>query len=165
MLRASRSGPIPNYQGRDVTDSQDLALLLTSSVVADGQEAFPLDNIRMQKAMFLLTKRGTERMRNAYDYQPYNWGPYSKALASDLRELETADLLDVETVPSSRYGRFKPTPQGEQRSAETWAGLTTVEQDFIRSVRKYVTARPFAQLLREVYAAYPDYASKSLFTG
>jgi len=37
--------------------------------------------------------------------------------------------------------------------------------EFIRSVRAYVTHKSFTQLLREVYAEYPEFATASQFSG
>lgn len=142
-----------------------LPLLLASEYARSTDERFPLDRIRMQKAVFLLTKRGPEKWSLLYDYQPYNWGPYSPTLVHDLEAWVRTGELAVEDYPHSRYGQYETTPAGEAEAERVWGELTPAQQDFVRSVRRFVTRRSFNRLLRDVYAAYPDYATKSQFTG
>lgn len=143
---------------------RDLVLALASEQAKGEGETFPLDRIRMQKAAFLVSMRGTDELR-AYDFEPYNWGPYSGELNNDLRAMAAGDLLDLERRPGHQYPEFKTTPAGEDRANKVWSQLEPREQAFLRSVRKFVTGRSFSRLLRDVYAAYPDYATKSQFSG
>lgn len=48
--------------------SMDLPLLLASDEARSGDEPFPLDRIRMQKAVFLLTQRGSAAWATLYRY-------------------------------------------------------------------------------------------------
>jgi hypothetical protein len=130
-----------------------------------GGESYPLDRIRTQKAMFLLDRRGNPEWQQLYNFKPYNWGPYSSQLISDIDQLVGQGLVEVEEVSGSRYGRYRTTAAGEAQAAAIWPELRPQEQDFIRSVRGYVTRRSFTQLLREVYAEYPEFATVSYFSG
>lgn len=152
-------------RGEAQVDRCDLTLALISRAAQGPDERYPLDRIRLQKAVFLLTRRGSPDWRSLYRYEPYNWGPYSSQLVADVDSMMYRGLVEVEDVPGSRYGRYATTPRGEAESIEVWAGLEPAEASFIRSVRAYVTGRSFAQLLREVYAAYPGFATASQFTG
>lgn len=143
----------------------DLPLLIASDELGGSKGAFPLDRVRMQKAIFLLTKRGPAKWRDAYDYEPYNWGPYSGRLASDLNYLLHEDLLVIEDVPHSKYGSYRATPLASDRARAALAQCTPDETSFLQSVKNYVTSRSFANLLKEVYAAYPEFATKSRFSG
>ncbi len=149
--------------GGPALDRSELALLTISQLAENPGEQYPLDRIRVQKAIFLLTQRGSPAWRSLYSYYPYNWGPYSSELSSDTDALVRAGLL--ENVPGARYGQYRATPHGEARASQAWVALTAQEQSFIRTVRAYVTSRSFTQLLREIYAAYPDYATASQFSG
>jgi len=145
-------------------DRVDLPLLLTSDLVGDRGK-FPLDPVRMQKAIFLLTQRGSDSWQHFYSYRPYNWGPYSGQLSADLDVLQATDQLVAEPFPGSQYGSFRATALAESRAREAWDTCSPAEKLFLRAVRGYVTSKSFNALLREVYAAYPQYASKSLFNG
>jgi uncharacterized protein len=146
-------------------ERSDLTLAMMSQLAGEPGELHPLDRLRVQKAVFLLTQRGSQEWRRLYNYKPYNWGPYSSQLSSDVESLVRNDLAEVEDVRGSRYGRYRTTRAGEARAAEVWADLTSPEREFIRSVRAYVTQKSFTQLLREVYAAYPEFATASQFSG
>ncbi|MEU4364383.1 hypothetical protein [Promicromonospora sp. NPDC023987] len=143
----------------------DLALLVASDELGTGKGPFPLDRVRMQKAIFLLTQRGPRAWKTLYQYEPYNWGPYSGALASDLNRLVQDDLLAVRDVPQNRYGSYQATGLAAGRTRTARAECTPEELAFIKSVRDYVTSKSFANLLKEVYAEYPEFATKSRFTG
>lgn len=138
-------------------------LASSSASVEDGP--YPLDHIRLQKALFLISKRGPERWRDAYEYVPYDWGPYSSELLSDVNRLRLHGLMRVRPVDRSRYGTYTLTDRGEAVADDLWGHLSSDEQRFMVRVRSYVTSQSFNKLLREVYAAYPEYASKSRFRG
>ena len=143
----------------------DLPLMLASGFTRVGPEPYPLDRVRMQKAVFLITQRGTPRLRELYEYRPYNWGPYSDALAQDVRALEATGRMAVEAAPGSRYGRYVTTVVGEAHVIPVWNDLEPGERAFVANVRRYVTASSFNKLLREVYAEYPEFATASQFRG
>ncbi len=146
-------------------NASDLPVLLASNLTASpGSESFPLDRVRMQKAAFLLTQRGTEEWKGLYDYQPYDWGPYSRGLTHDVERHLAAGRLRVEQVPGARYGRYATTQTGEALAEQAWTTLDSKQQVFITQIRRYVTSRSFSKLLHEVYAAYPDYATASRFS-
>ncbi|MCU1588881.1 MAG: restriction modification system specificity protein [Frankiales bacterium] len=138
-----------------------LPLLLCASQTGQADGAYPLDRIRMQKAVFLLTLRGSARWNGLYPYRAYDWGPYCRELVDDLRGLAATGLMRTSATAGSRYGRYMLTEQGQQAADEVWESLPPDEQEFLTTVRAYVTSKDFNALLREVYAAYPEYATES----
>ena len=143
----------------------DLALALASDSAKAGEEKFPLDKVRMQKAVFLVAMRGTPRLKSLYRFLPYNWGPYSGDLTADVDSMIRAGQVAVRQTPGRQHGGYETTQAGEVRGSQVWANLEPNEQQFIQSVRNYVTNRSFEHLLREIYAEYPDFATKSRFRG
>lgn len=143
----------------------ELPLLLCSAEAAHGEGVHPLDRIRIQKAIFLLTCRGALRWRTLYSYEPYDWGPYSRELAADLRNLRANGLIRVAQGVGDRHGRHALTEQGEELATVLWGRLDESELEFIRRIRQYVTSKDFNSLLREVYAEYPEYATESRWSG
>ena len=141
------------------------SLLLASAEAGGTGERYPLDNVRMQKAVFLLTQRGPEGWRASYGFEPYNWGPFSRLLAAELRDKTEAGELATVNIPGNRHAGYRATATGEMQISSAWQSLSDREKNFVRTVRKYVTSRSFNDLLREVYAAYPDYATRSHFSG
>lgn len=141
----------------------ELPLLLASRNLTGPEGAFPLDRIRMQKAAFLVTRSGSGEWSSLYPYRPYNWGPYSGSLAHDVEHLQEAGLLELKRHPGGRYGSYVATPAGEERASAAWDKLSEPERRFLTDVYRYVTTRSFQRLLREIYAKFPEYATKSKF--
>jgi uncharacterized protein len=139
-----------------------LLLMLASPHAAADVEYFPLDRIRLQKAVFLLG-HGSARWSMLYPYRPYNWGPYSSLLARDTDLLIGRGLLAVTPRSGNRYGSYVPTTVGAKMADEAWGGIWPEEQRFVRAVRAFVTGRSFDRLLRDVYSAFPEFATESLF--
>jgi uncharacterized protein len=118
--------------------------------------------IQVQKTMFKFAQEAGAPQVEIYDFEPYNWGPCSFAIYDDLGEMRDEDLI-----------RFEPSGRGWNTYRTTAAGNERIE--VLRSVadphllaeldkaREYVVRRPFARLLHDVYADYPEYATQSLF--
>lgn len=145
--------------------ASDLPLLLSSNLVKADSEQYPMDRIRMQKAVFMLVQRGPEGWKTLYDYKPYNWGPYSGALTADLGMLASRHMIEADGTVFAKYPGYVASSDGERQAQELWSQLPEREKRFLMAVRAYVTTKSFPQLLREVYAAYPDFATKSQFAG
>ena len=139
---------------------QDLPLLLASERFQREAESQPLDRLRMQKGVFLLEMRGPASWRELFEFKPYDWGPYSRDLVSTVAQLASEGYLEKDRVPRGRYHAYRTTPTGEDHISEE---LSEGEERFIAEVREFVTSKPFAQLLRDVYAAHPEYATRSRF--
>ena len=139
-----------------------LLLLLTKSVLGvDGPEG--LDPVRIQKGMFLTSMRGPAK--NLYTFRPYNWGPFSPAVYGDLDRLVDEGLVLREDVAGRNWQRYSPSPAGVEVAGEFAKSLGDVSLKWMGSCRRFLTERSFTQLLRDVYAAYPEYATASQFSG
>jgi uncharacterized protein len=142
-----------------------LPLLLASDRCASAEESEPLDRLRMQKGVFLLAMRGRPEWAHLFQFVPYDWGPYSFGLASTVESLVGQGMLEKEAFPGRHYSRYRTTQAGERLIDQLTIETAADERTFICAVRKYVTSRSFARLLREVYKVYPDYAVNSRFAG
>lgn len=142
---------------------EHLPLLLASGYFAKTDEAEPLDHLRMQKGIFLLINAGNPEWHDLFFYTPYDWGPYSNDLAQLIHDLCNSGLLKRESFPNRKYLQYRTTSRGERIVYEVLQTLSDADGIYIRSVRHYVTSRPFARLLREIYKAYPEYAVNSRF--
>lgn len=119
----------------------------------------------MQKGVFLATRRGASSWADAYEFEPYNWGPYSRSLAAEVRALEVERLIRTKRTKGNRYPSYVLTPEGEACAEELKSLLTPDENRFLVSLRHYLTNRDFNSLLDEVYSAYPHFASQSHWSG
>lgn len=139
----------------------DLPLLLASDRFAGDHELEPLDRLRMQKGIFLLAQKGSAEWRDLFSFRPYDWGPYSSELATEVRLLTQSGHLSNDASYQFRYGSYRTTVKGEQRLEEV--KLSDKQARFIGAVRAFVTSRPFKQLLTDIYAVFPSYATASKF--
>lgn len=142
-----------------------LPLLLCSEQASTHEGPYPLDRIRMQKAVFLTSERGPVEWRSAYTYAPYNWGPYSRDLSDDLNRCISGKLVRLSHVNAPRYGRYALTDAGQDIADQLWSHLSSAAQNFLVELRSWVTHKDFNTLLKDVYDEFPDYATNSMWTG
>jgi hypothetical protein len=139
-----------------------LVLLLDRDALgATGPEE--LDPVRVQKGMFLLSKRGPAR--GLYAFRAYDWGPFSSAIYSDLDALVAQGYLDRQRVPGRTWCTYRVTPSGHEVASGMAQQIGAANVGWLRSAREFLTTRSFAQLLREIYEEYPDFAVNSRFGG
>jgi uncharacterized protein YwgA len=124
-----------------------------------------LDPVRIQKGMFLLAKEGGLPEDEVYDFGAYHYGPMSSAVYDDVDELEAAGLIRGEKVPGYSWKRYRPTTKGIEaaRAMKGEASRDGVRKLF--EIKQHVVSKTFSGLLREIYAKYPEYASRSVFSG
>lgn len=141
----------------------DWLLLLLDRAALEAAGPDELDPVRIQKGMFLLSKRGPAR--DLYPFQPYDWGPFSSAIYADLASLTRQAYLTEERVPGRTWSTYRVTARGHQRASAAAAHVGEIATAWLRQAREFLTTRSFAELLREVYSLYPDYAVNSRFGG
>jgi hypothetical protein len=145
------------------TARSDWLLLLLDRQALGASGPDELDPVRIQKGMFLLSERGPAR--GLYGFRAYDWGPFSSAIYDDLASLTREGYLTEEQVPGRTWSMYRVTGRGHERAlaAAGQVGMTTAA--WLRQAREFLTTRSFAQLLREIYALYPQYAINSRFGG
>ena len=147
----------------DLSRRQRLLLALLST--AEGES---LDPIRIMKAEFLLTQETPESLlplEDKYEFEPYNYGPYSVGVYRDLDLLEMLGLLSSTRVSGRNWNRYTASATGREEARKLQAEVSSRVLDFVGELRSYVLGHSFESLLRSVYAKYPEYASKSVFRG
>lgn len=144
----SKSGG--NIVGRD-----DLLLLM-----AKGAEegAYPFDAIRAMKSSFIVSQRGLTEWRQIFDFRPYDYGPFDASVYRSRDSLVAQGLLELQ--PGS-YDATCLTEAGQRRAQEL-EGQLGPSADWLKQIGRWASSRSFAQLLREVYSEYPDFAARSI---
>jgi uncharacterized phage-associated protein len=123
----------------------------------------PVDPVRLQKGMFLLAMRGSLVERERYRFEPYAYGPMSRALYRDLREHCRAGLVEQRPVPGHAWRTAQATGRGLARAQELRAAADEALVASVDAIRHELDGLSFAELLARVYAQYPDYAVRSVF--
>ncbi|MGH7868884.1 MAG: hypothetical protein ACREP9_14935 [Candidatus Dormibacteraceae bacterium] len=158
-------GVLPMTQpgtGSVLVRSDWLLLLLDREALGAGGPD-ELDPVRIQKGMFLLSERGPAR--DVYEFQPYNWGPFSADIYADLASLTQQGFLSEERVLGRTWSTYRITARGHGRASAAAAQAGETATAWLKQAREFLTTRSFAQLLRDVYALYPDMAVNSRFGG
>lgn len=122
-----------------------------------------LDPIRIQKGLFLFTRETNVPAAERYDFVPYNWGPFSRAIYGDLAQLQTEGLLERLPVEGRGYFLYRQTGAGEEEAGRLRGGADAELVGFVDRLREELVRDDFRQLLRRVYDRYPTFATRSLF--
>lgn len=149
---------------QNVSETEAVPLALLSAV--DGSEV--QGKTRLQKLVFLAQNGGLEddpipdeEGFEAFDFDPYNYGPFSKELAQAVDDLADEGLIEKSTASTSSGNSredYRIEPEGEQALDDA----TPEEQErLLWSVKRLYNDTPLFKLLNEVYDDYPDYAENS----
>lgn len=123
----------------------------------------PIDPVRLQKGLFLLAQSGRLHPSERYEFEPYSYGPMSRAVYRDLRVLERARL--VRSMPSDHaWAPVTATTRGQHDATRLRSGPVTASAlGELGRIRRLVDSMTFADLLEHVYARHPEYAVRSVF--
>jgi hypothetical protein len=146
---------------RPALDARERLLLLF--LAADPAA---LDPVRIQKGMFILAQRTPGEWLSSdarYEFEPYNYGPFAKAIYGDLHALRMNGYLKTEPSWNRAWVFHSITEAGIQRAREEGAEVDPRLLDYVGAVRRFVTDRSFRELLDAVYDEFPMYAVNSVF--
>lgn len=123
-----------------------------------------LDPVRIMKGMFLLEQEGALKP-HSYNFEPYDYGPFSVSLYSDLDLLEGKELVERLPRPGRNWSYVRVTDAGISVAKELKEQANPKQLQLIQTVRDEVLDKSFADLLRYIYNKYPKYAGRSVFQG
>lgn len=155
-------------------EKEQLPLFLLYS--EDGSEVSGIT--RFQKLVFLAQQGGlnedpVEPLEEAetFQYEPNDYGPFSRELYDTLDQLVEKGYVDVETgrTPSGNERKdYRLTRLGRERAQEEFdelpEDLTEMSHDrkVLNSVKRLYNDRPIVGLIDDLYAEYPEYAKDSV---
>ncbi len=120
--------------------------------------------VQVQKVLFLIDKEIPKLTGGPFfDFQPYDYGPFDKAVYDTLEELTRGGLVDA--APGLRWRRYRLTDTGQQEGSKILGTLDRRASDYIKKVSKFVRALSFEDLVSAIYKAYPDMKVNSVFKG
>lgn len=138
-----------------------MLLLAFKGAAPDGDPS--LDPIRVQKGMFLFAQRGGLPPAERYDFVPHNYGPYSTVLKADLERLVREGYASKKPVPGYTWGSYRLTHAGMERAHQLLEEAPREQARQAFDIKQEVTSVSFNDLLRDVYADYPAFATRSVF--
>ena len=132
-------------------------------VALDGAPS-GLDPVRLQKGMFLDAQEGDLEDGEGYAFIPYNYGPMSAQIYSDLEDLVSESLVEEVPVKGQSWSRYVATDKGFQHGRELLGHESSDRvAQHLYAIKKDVASKSFKALLEDVYERYPEFAEKSVF--
>ena len=125
---------------------------------AQGKQHSPA---QVQKLLFLLDREASHLVDGPhFNFEPYNYGPFDKAVYQVLDELDEDELV---TIRSGGWQRtYALTPTGQNEGDRLLGELSDSTKDYIRRVSAFVLKLNFLQLVSAIYKAYPDMQKNSI---
>lgn len=134
-------------------------LVLAALAPAKG---IPFTPVQVQKLLFLIDRNIPKLVGGPhFDFQPYNYGPFDKAVYDELELQVTAG--NVELVPERTWNDFRLTAQGQVHGEAVLTGLPAQARDYITRAVGFVQSLSFSQLVAAIYRAYPEMRANSVF--
>jgi type I restriction enzyme S subunit len=117
------------------------------------------------KYVFLLQIEGSAR-RRFYQFVPYHYGPFAKELYTDLENLQSAGLVNVDN--DSDEDKTRITITDPEKVVNALADIPEDRKEDVASIREDIASildlygdLDHNALLKAVYEKYPAYAKKS----
>jgi hypothetical protein len=135
-------------------------IVLAALAPAQGAAHSP---VQLQKLLFLIDREVPTLVGGPhFNFRPYNYGPFDKAVYQELEVLAEAGL--TETVPQGRWSGFRLTPNGQALGDAYLSKLPAAARDYIGRVSTFVRQHSFAALVSAIYKAYPEMRANSVFS-
>ncbi|TGD95861.1 hypothetical protein [Methylobacterium nonmethylotrophicum] len=137
-------------------------LLLSILAAANGQ---PYEPVQIQKATFLVLTNLPWLVDEgpAFAFEPYDYGPFDRAVYAEAEQLARDGLAVVRPSPSGRWKTYAASDAGVARGREAMAGLAPEFAHYVDDIARWVRAQDFGTLVRSIYEAYPGMRANSVF--
>ena len=146
--------------------ARQMSLLTFLSIPVKDRGVVPLDPVRIQKGMFIFAKETPTSLWPAaerYDFRPYQYGPCSFDIYSDLDFLVENGLAVANQAPGKSWAYYQPTTMALPYANAYLQQMNKGLSDFLVAIKGFVVGADFDNLLRAVYAKYPEFAVNSVF--
>jgi hypothetical protein len=121
--------------------------------------------VQVQKLFFLVDENVAESIGGKqFAFEPYDYGPFDKAVYQELDALAQDDLVLIAHYGSSAGSRrYSLSLEGQQAGEGVLAQLDNDTRAFIARLAEWVCSLSFAQLVGSIYQAYPQMRANSIF--
>ena len=135
-------------------------LLLALSKSSGGT----MSPVQIQKALFLFGQEvGGSLGTQFYSFEPYDYGPFDAAIYVDLRRMTSLGHVRGDWSPGRSWKNYTITGLGRKAARELESDADARLAAFLGRIVAWVRGRSFSDLLRSIYAAYPEFAVNSVF--
>ncbi len=142
---------------RSVMDRPTFVLAAMAAAGADAR----FDPVRLQKYFFLLDRElEGECGCPHFDFRPYHYGPFDRAVYVQLDQLVGEGLAVVDE--SRRYRLYGLTEEGLERGKRAAASLPEHASRYMAEASDWLFSLDFRELIASIYEYAPDMAVRSV---
>jgi uncharacterized protein len=137
------------------------SLVLGVMSVAHGEEFSP---VQVQKLFFLVDKNISKYVGGPhFSFEPYDYGPFDKAVYQVLDELQTKGFIESCEVTGHRWCNYRLTVTGQELGQAMFSELPENVKTYLMDLVKLVRSLSFAELVSAIYKVYPEMKVNSVF--
>lgn len=142
-------------------EKKSITLLVIESATDNG-----LSPIQLQKSLFIIGQSQLPDLPgDFYNFQPYNYGPFCEEVYQDADALAEEGLVFHLPISGQSWCKYVITPKGHNKAEEIKKSINGKLGKYIQETVGWVSSLKFDELLRAIYAKYPDYSINSVFQG
>jgi len=117
----------------------------------------PLSPVQLQKTLFLIDRNLSRAQRGVtrfYNFRAYDYGPFDSAIYTDAVILQTEGraMISDSAGPHRQYAVLR-------------RALEPNVLEYVDRAARWVRSMPFRELVRAIYAQYPEMRANSVFRG
>jgi hypothetical protein len=135
------------------------------SVILMGMAPAAMDlhgPVQVQKLFFLIDRNMAEIIGGpVFNFQPYNYGPFDKAVYETLEALVQDGLVEI--VPERSWKSYRLTSAGQSEGEKLLAGIPDPYKAYVVNLSHFVRSLSFSQLVSAIYKQYPEMRANSVF--
>lgn len=122
----------------------------------------PLSPVQLQKSLFVLGREMREAVgAGFYNFRPYNYGPFDSAVYADAEMLASLGLVNINQP--WRWKEYAATPDGMKEAGRVKSSAPPAATAYLAKIVAWAGSLSFQDLVRAIYARYPDTRTKSIF--
>lgn len=129
---------------------------------AKGQTLSP---VQLQKAAFLLDRNNLLTGDRGFNFAPYDYGPFDKAVYDEASALAARGLAFITSSPWGRWNVYGATDRGISEGLAVLERLPVKHRRFVEDVTEWVRGQSFSSLVKSIYQQYPEMKANSVFQG
>ena len=134
--------------------------VVLAGMAAGGAKA-QFNPVQAQKIFFIFDRVIPDKIDGPhFAFAPYHFGPFDKDVYHELYALRRTGQVAINHA--RRYPRYALTETGFRLGEETLRACPPSTARYFRDVAQWIQSLPFPELLKAIYARFPDMAQNSL---
>ena len=126
----------------------------------------PYSPVQIQKLLFLLDVNVADATGGPhFNFEPYDYGPFDKAVYAVLRDLQDSGLVEIIPGQGLKPQTYRLTMQGWACGKRYLATLPADVKKYAEDLVVYIRSMSFSELVSAIYRLYPEMRENSVFSG